>query len=152
MATTMQLTGFRELERALSELPRATGKNVLRRIARGALEPLADAAAAAAPEQSGRLSFSISVSEQRTSRARWQRMASASGIAMAMGPAGGLGVLPYAAFAEFGTIDTPPHPFMRPTWDAGGVGALEYVKANLGAEIARAAARVARKAARAGRG
>jgi len=68
---------------------------------------------------------------------------------MAMGPAGPFhGVLYYATWAEFGTVDTPPHPYMRPAWDSGAEPALEYIKAELGNEIERAAQRLARKAAR----
>lgn len=155
----VRLSGFRELERALNELPKATGKNVLRRTAKGALEPMADSAAAKAPTDEGKLAFSITVSEKRTRRAkgggaklvggRWRSDAS-TGIEMAMGPGGGLGVLQYAAFVEFGTVDTSAQPYMRPAWDSGADTALEYVKENLGSEIARAAAKLAKKRAKAG--
>ena len=40
MKTTMKLEGFRELDKALGELPKATGKNVLRKVGRKALEPM----------------------------------------------------------------------------------------------------------------
>lgn len=149
----VHLEGFRELERALSELPKATGKNVLRRVAKGALEPMADVAAARAPEDTGKLSFSISVSEKATARATWNkgkfRSAPSTGITMAMGPARFGGVLNYAAFAEFGTIDTPAFAFMRAAWDGGAMKALDYIKTNLRIEIEKSAAKLARKAARA---
>lgn len=147
---TVQLTGFRELEKALRELPKATGKNVLRRVAKGALEPLADAAAAKAPQDEGRLAFSISVGEKRTRRVRTGFKRS-DGIEMAMGPGNTLaGVLQYASFVEFGTVDTPPQPFMRPTWNAGADRALDYIKDNLWREIDKAADKVAKKRAKAG--
>lgn len=162
MATkTVKLTGFKELERALSELPKATGKNVLRRIAKGALEPMADSAAAKAPERTGRLAFSIAVSEKRTRRAKRPsstmfskgkfKSSASTGIHMAMGPASGFGAaLNYATFAEFGTIDTPAFAYMRAAWHAGAVPALEYIKANLGSEIDKAAKKLAVKRAKAG--
>lgn len=144
----MKLTGFRELEKALAVLPKATGKNVLRRVAKGALEPMADVAASRAPHRTGKLSFSIAVSEKRTRRVR-KKLPARFGIEMAMGPATGFpGVLSYASFDEFGTVDTPAFGFMRSAWDGGAAPALEYVKANLGAEIAKAAARVAKKRGR----
>ena len=165
MEISVTLEGFAEFDKALAELPRATAKNVLRRIARGALEPMADMAAARAPHRTGRLAYSIAVSEKRTRRAQWQnttmgrtkysgggfRASASTGITMAMGPAGGLGTLNYAAFDEFGTVDTPAFGFMRSAWDSGAGPALEYVKMNLWGEVQKAAARYARKQAKAGR-
>jgi HK97 gp10 family phage protein len=155
--TIVKLEGFDELERALKELPKATGKNVLRRIAKGALEPMADRAAALAPHRTGRLSFSIAVSEKRTRRAatwvkgRGFRQAASTGITMAMGPASGFGAaLNYATYDEFGTIDTPAFAYMRGAWHGGAVPALEYFKGNLANEIAKAARKLAAKRAKAG--
>ena len=146
---TVRLEGFRELERALNELPKSTGKNVLRRVSKGALQPMAEKARGLAPKDKGDLAASIQVSERRTRRvARINRFDKNTGIQMAMGPVSGKGVLNYATFAEFGTIDTPATPFMRPSWDGGKDNALDYVKANLGSEIEKAAKRLAKKAAR----
>jgi hypothetical protein len=154
---TVELTGFRELENALRGLPKATGKNTLRRVARGALEPMALIAAARAPHRTGRLSYSISVSEKRTRRAKRSStkfvggrfMADPSkGIEMAMGPGAGLGTLTYASFDEFGTVDTPAFGYMRSAWDMGAQGALQYVIENLKIEIDKAATRYAAKQAR----
>lgn len=146
---TVRLEGFRELERALNELPKSTGKNVLRRVAKGALQPMAEKARSLAPKDKGDLAGSIQVSEKRTKRvARINRFDKNTGIEMAMGPVSGGGVLNYATFAEFGTNDTRATPYMRPSWDSGKDNALEYIKANLGREIDRAATRLAKKAAR----
>jgi HK97 gp10 family phage protein len=148
--TKVRLTGFRELERALKELPKATGKNVLRRVGKAAMEPMADSAAAKAPHAEGRLAFSIVVSEKRTRRVRG-KLASRAGIQMAMGPSTGLpGVLNYAAFVEFGKINTPAQPYMRPAWDQGAELMLQHVKDNLGSEISKAAGKLAKKRAKAG--
>lgn len=148
----VRLEGFRELDLALANLSKATAKNTLRRIARGALEPMADNASAKAPHRSGRLAYSITVSEKRTARARWQngkfKSSASTGIVMAMGPASGLGTLNYATFDEFGTVDTPAFGFMRAAWDAGAYQAMEYVKMNLSIEIDKAALRYARKIAK----
>ena len=148
---TATLKGFRELERALNELPKSTGKNVLRRVAKGALEPVADRARGMAPADQGDLRASIQVSEKRTKRvARINRFDKNTGIEMAMGPVAGGGVLNYATFVEFGTSDTRARPFMRPAFDSGKNGMLDYVIANLGKEIDKAASRLAKKAARGG--
>ena len=149
---TVRLEGFRELERALNELPKSTGKAVLRRVAKGALEPMADRARGMAPVDRCDLRASIQVSEKRTRRAiRTNRFDKNTGVEIAMGPVSGGGVLNRATFVEFGTVDTRAQPFMRPAWDGGKDDALDYVKANLGREIGRAATRLAKKNARLGR-
>lgn len=149
---TVRLEGFRELERALNELPKSTGRAVLRRVAKGALQPMADRAKGLAPVDDGQLSESIMVSERRTRRvARINRFDKNTGLEMAMGPVSGGGVLNYATFAEFGTNDTRARPFMRPAWDSGKDDALDYIKASLGNKIERAAKRLAKKNARLGR-
>lgn len=109
---------------------------------------MATDAANNAPEESGRLGFSVSVSERRTARAK-TNFNKAQGVQIAMGPAAGSGVLQYATFVEFGTVETPAQPFMRPAWDRGAMRALNYVKENLGAEIDKAIGRVARRKAKA---
>lgn len=148
---TVRLEGFRELERALNELPKSTGKAVLRRVAKGALQPMADRARSMAPVDRGDLRDAIMVSEKRTKRvARVNRFDKNSGIQMAMGPVSGDAVLNYATFVEFGTIDTAAKPYMRPAWHGGKDEALDYIKANLGREIDRAATRLAKKTARLG--
>ena len=147
---SVQLKGFRELEAALAALPKATGRNTLRRVAKGALQPIADRAQGMAPVESGDLRVSIVVSEKRTKRVTRQgRFDKNTGIEMAMGPMSGKGVLNYATWAEFGKNGAPAQPYLRPAWDGGKRGALEYIILNLDKEIAKASARVAKKAARA---
>lgn len=149
MSARVKLSGFRELEKKLAvDMPKATARNVLRRVAKGALEPMADDAARNAPEARGILSFSIAVSEQRTRRARRFTMRRINGVQMAMGPAAGLGATYYASAVEFGTIDTPAQPYMRPAWDTGKQSALDYVQDNLWREIEKAVGRAAKKKAR----
>lgn len=158
--TKVKLSGFRELDKALSELPKATAKNVLRRIAKGALAPMADNAQRLAPRDTGDLQVSIVVSEKRTRRAKqapkrqkvngkW-RSDPSTGIEMAMGPASGKGVLNYATFREFGRVNQAAHPYMRPAWNGGAEGALDYIKDNLSEAIDKAAARVAKRKTRVG--
>lgn len=152
------LTGFRELERTLAQLPKATGKNVLRRVGKGALEPMAVIARARAPKRYGDLAYSIVVSEQRTKRAKTGktkfvggkfRASASTGVSVAMGPSAGKGVLNYASFDEFGTVDTPAFGYMRAAWDAGYFPALEYVKDNLASAVEKAATKFAIKRAKA---
>lgn len=153
MAQTVKLTGFRELEAALSELPKATGKNVLRRVARGALQPMRNHAADIAPDDpstTGKdLHSSIGIANLKMGKVRFVRgkfrADSSTGIAMTMGPERQAF---HGTFQEFGTVHHAARPFMRPAWDAGADNALEYIKSNLGSEINRAAVRLARKRAK----
>lgn len=117
------------------------------------MERMADKAASLAPEESGRLSFSVTVSEKPTRRAAWKngvfKSQRSTSIVIAMGPGAGFGTLEYATFVEFGTIDTAADPFMRPAWDSEAQRALDYVQDNLWAEVSAAAERLARKTAKA---
>lgn len=146
---TVRLEGFSELERALNELPKSTRRNVLRRVAKAALEPMAVKARGMSPVDDGNLRDAIAVSEKRTKRVtRVNRFDKKTGVEIAMGPVSGDGVLNYATFVEFGTSDTRARPFMRPAWEGSKYEALDYIKANLGNEIERAAKRLAKKAAK----
>src|SRR5690606_5127845 len=50
MATTVRVDGLRELNDALEQLPKSTQRSVLRRVGLKALQPVADAARAMAPD------------------------------------------------------------------------------------------------------
>lgn len=137
----VRVEGLRELDRALGELPKATGRNVLRRTGVKALEPMAEAARTQAPVEFGDLKDSIAVSTRAPRRHR-----RASTVEVYMGP----GPHPQAITQEFGTFFHPAQPFMRPAWDGGKTELLESVKSDLAEEIGKAAQRLARKAARRG--
>lgn len=143
MKFKVKTSGFKELDDALGQLPKATGKNVLRRAALAALEPMQEAAAAKAPEDTGWLSGDIDTSTRLTRRQR-RTAKKASTVEVYMGP----GSSPRSIVQEFGSADQPAQPYMRPAWDGGKEQLLDDVKETLGAEIDKAAARVARKAAR----
>jgi hypothetical protein len=150
MQMRVKVAGFKGVDQALAQLPKATGKNVLRRVGRPPMEEMANVAAQKAPERTGRLAFSISVSEKRTRRAQ-TGFKSSSGLQLAMGPAGGFGgTLEYASFDEFGTVDTPAFGYMRYAWDTRAQPTLDYLEQNLWAEIERAAQRISNKRARVG--
>lgn len=150
MQIRVKVAGFRGVEQALAQLPKATGKNVLRRVGRPPMEEMANVAAQKAPERTGRLAFSISVGEKRTRRAQ-TGFKSSSGVQLAMGPAGGFGgTLEYATFDEFGTVDTPAFGFMRFAWDAKAQTTLDYLEQNLWSVVSKAAEKHANKRARVG--
>jgi HK97 gp10 family phage protein len=146
-----RVTGFEELHRAFAELPKATGKNVLRRVANKALEPMRAVAEDKAPKLSGETAEGIEISPKKAKPGARSRGAGPQAYETSMGPTG-IGRL-RGFFQEFGTYKEPPQPFMRPAWDQEAGNTLETIKADLWTEIEGAAARVARKAARkAGKG
>jgi HK97 gp10 family phage protein len=148
---SVELRGFDDFEKALRALPKATGKNTLRRIAKKSMEPMAELARGYAPVAEGDLKASIKVSERRTKRAstRENRFDKNTGIQMAMGPVSGNGVLNYATYVEFGTAEAAAKPFMRPAWRGGREAMLEDVKTNMWIEIDKSTARYAKKLAKA---
>jgi HK97 gp10 family phage protein len=137
--------GLDEVEIALRELPDATSRNVLKRVAKKVLQPIADRAAMLAPVDKGRLRHSINVSDKlsRRQRSQFQRT-DPNDVVMFVGA----GAVPQAHMQEFGTVDQEPQPFMRPAWDGGKDKVLEDIKGELWTEIEKAAKRLARKAAK----
>jgi HK97 gp10 family phage protein len=143
MRVTVKTTGFKELEQSLMELPRATGKNVVRRTLRKAAEPIAADASTNAPRgRTGKLQDDIHVGTQLT---RSQRKAKESGFEVHVGPSAD----PRGRFVEFGTAHQAPNPFLRRAWDANEANALSTIRTTLADEIKKAAARLARKQAKA---
>lgn len=167
MVASVSISGFRELDRALGELPKATSRNVLRRTLVKAGQPIADEASRLAPVDTGKLRDRIVVSPRLKNkvgnaeysaalRAGLGKQAAVSALRQArrdakgqrsfaemfVGPA--RGVIRYAHLVEFGTVKTAPQAFMRPAWDATKRQALDIIKAELGSEIIAAARRIGR--------
>jgi len=147
---TGKIEGLRELDRALGQLPKATGKNVLRRVLKEAGEPIARAARDRAPKLELHLYENIDVGTKLTRRqaSLHRRMfkddrASAEAFVGASDPAG--------MQQEFGNERHDPQPWLRPAWDATKQRALFIIEHLLWTEIDKAAKRVARKAAKAGK-
>ena len=150
-----RVEGLKELDKALGQLPRATGKNVLRRVARKALEPIIADAKTKVHAPTGKLRDSLAVSTKLSHRQKALHKKLVRGdktSAEVFAGAGPHNFVPQAIFEEFGTVKQPPHPFLRPAWDGGKFRALNDIKKDLWFEIKKAAARVARKKARALKG
>lgn len=140
-----KLEGFAELEEALIELPKATGKNVARRALIEAGEPVAEDYRSRVTRLTGRLFEGIGISAKLTPR---QRRA-----AKREGPSSvevylGAGPDPAAHLEEFGSQHNAPKPMLRAAWDAGGRAILDRLGAILWGHIRKAADRQARKQAR----
>lgn len=141
----VQIEGLAELQESLRELPDATSRNVLRRVAKELLTPIADRARQLAPINDGKLRASIVVGDKlsRRQKSQFQRV-DPSDVVMFVGA----GALPQAHMMEFGTVDVTPRPFLRPAWDAGKNAVTEGLKDALWKQIEKAAKRQARKAAK----
>lgn len=145
---TIRISGFRELERALAEeLPKATAKNVLKRTAINAMARIEDRARQLVPVDDGDLKKSIATKPVKAKRVSRTRYASSSGVEVATGPTGrqegG-----NAAWQEFGTVKQAAQPYMRPAADSEAENVIAEVRDELAAQIEKAKARIAKKAAK----
>jgi HK97 gp10 family phage protein len=146
MVIKIHVEGLAELEAKLRELPDATAKNVLRRVGRKRLQPVADRARELVPVHQGDLRDSIGVSTKLSRRQRSKHRKDGPDDVEVFA---GAGPHPQAHLQEFGTEHHGPQPFMRPAWDAEKDGVLAGIKTDLSDEIEKAAKRLARRAAKA---
>lgn len=139
----VKVEGLSDLEEALSELTKATAKNVLKRVLIKAGQPIARGAESAARRLSGKLKRSFGVTDKLSRRQKSQNQKK-SDVEVYAGP----GALVQAITEEFGTSSQAPHPTLRPSWDSNKMKALGSLKDDLAEEIEKARARAARKAAK----
>lgn len=146
---TVRVQGLKELDKALGQLPKATARNVLRRVLRQAAEPLAQAARQNAPRDEMHLYESIDVSTRLSRRQAGLHKKEAGNAFQEMfvgtnNPAG--------VQQEFGNERHGPQPFLRPAWDSEKEPTLDRIANSLWTEIEGAAQRLARKTARQAKG
>jgi HK97 gp10 family phage protein len=145
MATIVKVEGLKELVLGLEELPKATARNVLKRVLTKAGQPTKERMESLAPRDTGYTAESIGIGP--TLNPAQSRSAKKEGkffAAIYVGSRRGSA----AQFEEYGTVNAPAHPYLRPAWDATQDGALKIIQTELGTEITKAAARLARKAAK----
>jgi HK97 gp10 family phage protein len=142
---TVRIEGLKELEAALTELPTANAKAVLRRTLKEAGEPVARAARSLAPKDHGDLAESIDVSPKLSGRqSKLHKKEAAVEMFIGAGPSAA-----HAHLQEFGT--GPGHvaqPFMRPAWDQNKAKVLDTIANMTWIEIEKTAKRLAKRAAR----
>ncbi|CZT36139.1 HK97 gp10 family phage protein [Rhizobium sp. 9140] len=144
---TIKIEGLKELDRALGQLPKSTGKAVLRKVLKDAGEPVAQAARANAPKLTLHLTETTDVGTKLTRRqaslhkkqAKDDRAFSEVFIGTS-DPAG--------MQDEFGNEHQAAEPWLRPAWDGKKEATLDHIKNALWGEIERAAGRLARRAGR----
>lgn len=143
MKTILHLEGLKELDDALTELPKATARNVLLRTLKEQGQPIADAGEANAPRDKGHLADSYTVGT-KLSRRQKKLHKKESHVEVFVGPT----PHPKSVQTEFGNAHQAPHPHLRPAWDGNWKRVLEGIKESLAMQIEKARARLARKAAR----
>lgn len=151
MKTTIRIDGLRELDASLEALGAEFGKSamkgVIRRTLQKALQPMAETARQLAPDDpetgGNDLKASIVVGTQLNKRqAREARKRGKAFVEVYMGTADPAGVQ-----QEFGNVNHGPQPFMRPAFSQHAESTLRSVGPELGPEIERTAARLAKRRA-----
>lgn len=155
MSFAIKTEGFRELDEALKEFSKASARNVMRRAALEAIEPMADEMRALAPERDaggGLLKESVGIGFKLGKRQKrvQKRQGSNDFVEVFAGVADINGNhLPSGVQQEFGNEHHDPQPFARPAFEKEARGTLQRLKEALTREVDKAVARAQRKAARA---
>jgi len=144
-AFRVEMLGFRELEQALLELPKAVAKSALRQALKKAGQPVVADAQRKVPVLTGELLGSLDIRSTLSKRQRRGR-AKAGDVEMFIGPSWPKGA--HGHLVEFGTSKMAARPFLRPAWDANKERVLAAIGKELWASIEKAARRLARKAER----
>ena len=140
---TFKIEGLAELDRALTELPKATARNVLLRTLKAEGQAIADAGEALAPKLTGALAQSYTVGT-KLSRRQKRANKTESTVEVYIGPT----PHPKSVQTEFGNAHQAPEPHLRPAWDANVMSVLAGIRTTLAEQIEKARARLARKAER----
>lgn len=142
MKPKFKTEGFRDLEKALMDLPRVAAKASVRRVLKQAALLFAEAGRENAPAREGNLRASYGVGTRLTKRQR-KVAKRESEVEVFAGPND-----PAAIQTEFGNDHQAAEPHLRPAWDAHKVEALDVIKEELAADVEKAVARHQRKAAK----
>lgn len=142
----VKVEGLADLDKALSELPKATARNTLQRVLKRRAEPVKEAWQQNAPVLTGHYERSIIVGPSSRLTARQKRDAKKEGKYFAEIHIGTSD--PAGQQNEFGNSHMPANPSGRPAWEATKDGTLDGIAKDLGDEIEKARARLARKASR----
>jgi len=144
LKVSVRVEGLSEMKDAFLEIPKTTGKNIIKRVLAKRAQPIATDASAGAPVNTGKLRGSVTVGTKLSRRQARAARDSRSYTEVYAGP----GALAQSTLQEFGTSKDKPQPFMRPAWDRAKGGLLNNLATDLWAEIQKAAERIARKTAR----
>ena len=152
----MRISGFKEFERALKEeLPKATAKNVLWRVATNAMKRVEEGMSQKAPYDSADRDgdgnhLRDTMKTERVKATRQQgsvKFDSRNGVEVRTGPAPkGKRARANAGWQEYGTVKQAAQSYARPTADAEQSHVIEDVRDELAIQIGKAKTRIARRA------
>lgn len=147
MSITVKVEGLKQIADAINQLPKATGKTVIRKVLMSRAKLIADDASILAPVKTGGLKRSIVASTRLAKSQRREAKENASYVEVYAGV--GAPASAYAHLVEFGSIHNPlPRPFMRVAWDAYKELIIKDLAVDLWAEIEAAVEKLARKTAK----
>lgn len=146
MAEAVKIEGLADLEQALGELPKATARNTLQRALKKGAEHVQEVWQPIVPVLTGHYQHSILVGPSSKLTRTQRRDAKKEGKFFAEMHVGTSD--PAGMQLEFGNVNMPAHPSGRPAWNATQENVLADIAKDIGEEIEKARARLARKAAR----
>ncbi|MEP3297577.1 MAG: HK97 gp10 family phage protein [Pseudoruegeria sp.] len=142
MKTSFKVEGFKEMEVAMMDLPKAAAKGVVRRVLKKAAALIAAAMGSRAPRDKGDLAESYVVGTKLNKRQRRSsRKKSAIEVYAGTNDSGGVQT-------EFGNDHQAAQPHARPGWNASKFDALDLIKSEMWGEIAKTVARHQRRLAK----
>jgi HK97 gp10 family phage protein len=105
-----EITGLKELDAALKQLPRGVRNRMIRNGMKEAAQPVLDLAKAYAPVDTGKLRDKMRIYSARLGR-KQRKVSTGATISW---PKGKTSPAKYAAINEFGGNNRPARPFLRP--------------------------------------
>lgn len=149
-AVSFKISGGKEAERALMEMPKATAKNAGRRALRAGAAPILEDFQRRAPRLTGQLvdTAGISTKLTRRQRSKHKRQMSRDHVEMFVGA----GPNPQAVQQEFGNESHAAQPSLIPAFENNKRKSIDIIGRSIWVEIEKAAKRIRRKMAKQGRG
>ncbi len=135
---TMQVQGLRELEQKLHSLGPQLAKNALRSSVNAAAQVVKKEAQTRVPVDTGRLKRALYVKHIREESNATQQTFYVSVREGKRYQQKDMDAF-YWRFVEFGTVNKPPRPFLRPAFEAARERAIERIRDKLAERIERIA-------------
>jgi len=116
----VEINGMDQLLKKLKKLPYEIQEKVVKGAIRASAKPIVQDARRLVPKDSGDLKKSIGVVQRKSKQKNIVYFSVAPRLKKKHGF--------LAHFHEFGTVDMPAHPFMRPAFEAKGKDTIDFAK------------------------
>ena len=133
--TSMRLEGDADMDKRLGQMEGLADREFLEQLAVSALQPVADTARGIVRQRSGELHDSIGVGTRLSYSQAADEIDDPDVVAAYVGP----GSMAQAITEEFGTVNEPGNPYLRPAWDENVGGMQASVRDGLGDRLQRLA-------------